>query len=213
MNRTKIEVVKIGGSLLIRADFVASFRNWLCERRHSNPMNHFVLVAGGGLLVDGLRRYHAANPLGENAAHWLAINLMEVSGRTVASWMPELPVASDWSHLQKLVSRPNASLAIASEFLREHEPDLPGPKLPVGWQATSDSIAARLATCLGGRKLTLLKSVAATAAQQADLKLAASSQLVDPCLPKLAETLVVQIETLPSTAGESSGESLRIDST
>jgi aspartokinase-like uncharacterized kinase len=43
-------------------------------------------------------------------------------------------------------------------FLRDGEARWTGTPLPHGWHVTSDSIAARVAECLGAAELVLLKS-------------------------------------------------------
>jgi 5-(aminomethyl)-3-furanmethanol phosphate kinase len=83
-------------------------------------------------------------------------------------------------------------------FVREVEPMLPGTVLEVGWHVTSDSIAARLAICLGDARLRLLKSRPPTAAEAVDWACAARGRLVDAFFPCLANHLrSASCETLP----------------
>lgn len=75
---------------------------------------------------------------------------------------------------------------------------MPGSTLPVGWQVTSDSIAARLAICLGADRLVLLKSREAMPGERSDWAQAVAGGLVDGCFPTFAAKLPeVRLETLP----------------
>jgi len=198
---TEVEVVKIGGSLLARDDFVPAMKRRISKLRNDHPARHHVFVVGGGDLVEVLRKIDAQSPLPSDTAHWLAIDLMEVAGGVVASWLGEIPSTSEWTELERLVSVPGGTLFLAADFLRSHEPQLPGDKLPVDWRATSDSIAARLCTCLGATKLRLLKSRRPTEGELANLAAAARSELVDECMTALAKSLDVEFDTLGDRNG------------
>lgn len=195
-NRPEIEVVKIGGSLLSRNDFVPALQQTWLRLQTAEPGRHFVLLVGGGELVDVLRKLDEKFILSPGVAHQLAIELMQVAGTVVATCLSGLHSTGDWGELKRRLAAPGATLFLAGEFLRSHEPQLRGTKLPVDWQATSDSIAARLCLCLGATQLRLVKSRAATGEELANLSVAAHSGLVDSCLPALAETLEVEFDTL-----------------
>lgn len=197
-----IEVVKVGGSLLTRDDFVPAMRRWLEQASRSQPAVHRVLIVGGGALVDALRTLDATTPIDPDAAHWQAVRLMQVAGMVVGNWLPEWPLVDRYDDLLVRIAQPGVSLFLAEGFLRSEEPDLPGDLLPVGWQATSDSIAARLAICLKAGSLVLLKSREASTDEQSDWNRAADGGLVDECFPRLAKQLpVVRIQTLPGHDG------------
>ncbi len=147
-----LRVVKVGGSLLSLGDLADRLRRWLDRQ---SPARNLLLV-GGGPLVDVLRSWDARSSLEEEAAHWLAISLLDVTAGVLAAWMPELPMVeslqtgSDWTD-QTLIFAP-------SRFLKCDEPAFPGTPLPANWQVTSDSIAARIACCAEAEELVLLKS-------------------------------------------------------
>lgn len=153
-----LHVVKIGGSLLVREDFVPAIRGWVCRRLEADQGIHLVLLVGGGPLVDSLRQLDRLRPTDQELVHWTAIELMEVAGRLVGDWIPEWPVESSLEGLFRRSARPGVTLFLPLEFLRHHEPRCGGAPLPAGWQVTSDSIAARLADVVGAEGLTLLKS-------------------------------------------------------
>lgn len=149
-----IRVVKVGGSLLARAELPAALSAWLAEQ----PGGHVVLIAGGGELVDVIRTADRVHKLDETAAHWLAIGAMRVTARLLATLLSEAALVDSWNELRQRAASPGITIFDVEQFLRQVEPNLPGRKLPEGWDVTSDSIAARVAIVLGARELVLLKS-------------------------------------------------------
>lgn len=152
-----VHVVKVGGSLVTRDDFIPSLRGWV-NRQLEMTATHLVLLIGGGPLVDALRELDALRPTDQELVHWTAIELMEATGQLVADWSGEWPVECLFEGLRERTSEPGATIFLPQEFLRRQEPLLAGLPLPMGWQVTSDSIAARVAEVLGAERLTLLKS-------------------------------------------------------
>ena len=101
MSAPSIQVVKIGGSLVSRPDFVPVLRQWLARKQQSEPQSHFVLVVGGGPLdaavdreLDGIVR-KAMAPDAEaryESATAFATDLeLYVAGRTVNAVQPSWP--------------------------------------------------------------------------------------------------------------------------
>src|SRR5690606_36465102 len=97
------------------------------------------------------------NPLSNEASHFAAIELMDVTGRLVSGWLPDAHVTDDFARLAAPGSVATLSIFLPHRFLRLQEPTMPGRPLPVGWSVTSDSIAARIAALLSA-ELVLLKS-------------------------------------------------------
>lgn len=149
-----VRVVKIGGSLLDLPDLDARLKSWLDIQ---TPAHH-VLITGGGSLVEEVRRWNAQWPLDEKMAHWVCVDLMSATIRLFQSRFPRIPLTKEEGCLTDRLKSPGATFFDVSKWLRESEPDLPGRALPANWEVTSDSIAARLATCLGASELVLLKS-------------------------------------------------------
>lgn len=158
MSKAPLEVIKVGGSLVTRDDFAPALRNWLAVHSAERPGRRRVLLVGGGPLVDALRGLDAVQRMPAAFSHWLAIDLMETTGRIVANLLPELEVTSDYQLIGESSSPGATWLLLATQFLHDAEPHLPGERLPWGWHVTSDSIAARLAAVLEADRLTLLKS-------------------------------------------------------
>ncbi len=189
-----IRVVKVGGSLFDEPRLPQLFGNWLSLQ----PVATNVLLAGGGALVDAVRRLDRVHALGEERSHWLAVQAMSVTASLLADLLPSAVLVERFDKLAALLTndKPAPELQVLIfdcwKFLREVEPSVPGPRLPHLWQATSDSIAARLAVAIehSGRtisELVLLKSK--LPARGATLAEAAAAEVVDACFADLAKGL------------------------
>jgi 5-(aminomethyl)-3-furanmethanol phosphate kinase len=177
-------VVKVGGSLFGLSDLSDRLRSWLDRAADA----HQILVTGGGALVEQVRAWHTLQPLDEETAHWICIELMDTTARLLRSRMPELALVSDVGLLKQRCEHSGTTIFCPSDWLRAVEPRLPGTQLPVGWETTSDAIAGRLAIALGADELVLLKS-ALPRTDAADLDFLAETGLVDQFLPRLAQAL------------------------
>jgi len=125
-------VVKLGGSLIDHVpDLVSAFR------RTERPL---VIVPGGGVFADTVRK----TPVGDSAAHWMAIAAMDQYGWYIASH--GLPPADHLVQPEKTV------VFLPYCTMRNRDP------LPKSWTVTSDSIAAWIADVLSS-DLLILKSV------------------------------------------------------
>ena len=154
MSATGLRVVKVGGSLLGAEGLPERLGDWLDELL-DGPC---VLVAGGGGMVDELRRLDKLRPLGEAAAHWAAISIMDVTAWLLATWL-QFDVTSDYATLQDRLYEAEEPIVFApGRFLREVEPKLLGTRLAKTWEVTSDSIAVRLGTVLLADEVVLLKA-------------------------------------------------------
>ncbi|MCO6456537.1 MAG: hypothetical protein J5I93_14665 [Pirellulaceae bacterium] len=185
MNRVPLRVVKLGGSLLGRPELPSSLQRWLGQQ----PPWHTMLLVGGGPLADWVRAADRVHHLGDEASHWLAVSALSVTARLVAELLPAARLMEDWFELQQLVAStqaPGLWILDPQSFLRDIEADLPGQRLSRSWDATSDSIAARLAQVGGARELVLLKSCSPPAG---DLHHLAELGYVDRSFPQLAATL------------------------
>ncbi|MEN1679972.1 MAG: hypothetical protein AAGJ46_10285 [Planctomycetota bacterium] len=148
--------IKLGGSLLRRNDVAERLPAWLEAIRAREPDENQVLIVGGGGAVEWLRELDRGAGLDPAAAHWAAIGMMDANARAVAGWLPMAELTDAWPPAP---SEPSGvcRLLMPGRFLREVEPSLPRPTLPIRWSVTSDSIAARIASLLSAR-LTLVKS-------------------------------------------------------
>lgn len=184
LNRPSVRVVKVGGSLFDLPDLPARVRAWLADE----PPSHCVLIAGGGMLVEQVRQWHAQSPLDEVAAHWVCVDLMRVTARLLQAWLPEFQVTGQYNELRERLGQSGTTIFCVAEWLRRTEPSLSGIRLPSHWDVTSDAIAGRLAATLGADELVLLKSELPKSDED-DLPSLAAAGFIDQMLPRLAQEL------------------------
>jgi aspartokinase-like uncharacterized kinase len=156
MNRERpFTVVKLGGSLLRRADWPDLLAAWLARRP---AQRCHVMIVGGGEAADAVREADRRDHLGDEVSHWLAIEAMQANLAEASTYFPQSPVCRCLRQLKPL--RETASLVWFDPLplLRQEHTWQGLPPLPRSWDVTSDSIAARVACRLGNTELVLLKS-------------------------------------------------------
>lgn len=175
MKRLPVRVAKIGGSLFSLQDVAARVVHWL----ESSPPMNTVFIVGGGPPVNELRRQKSVGDeaIDEEAAHWLAIQLMNRNTNRVGSRLfPQWPILDDLS--EWLAGQVKPCCAEATDGVGGGEkPGKSGARyclfqplawlrgerslpdeLPRDWTVSSDSIAAHLAVRIEAAELVLLKS-------------------------------------------------------
>ena len=73
-----IRVIKIGGSLLPRADLVTDLRRW--QASLARPLIN-VWITGGGAAVDLIRKRDPNPRLSDADAHWSSIAAMDANAK------------------------------------------------------------------------------------------------------------------------------------
>jgi aspartokinase-like uncharacterized kinase len=151
-----VRIVKVGGSLLELPDLAERLRTWL----NAQPPLTNVLLAGGGALADEVRRWDERFQLGQTRSHWLCIDLLDVTAQLLSALLPEAHLCWTYTKLCDTIRTGDKATIVfpPAAFLRAEEAHLGGLPLPQSWDATSDSLAARLAEVLGAAELVLLKS-------------------------------------------------------
>lgn len=146
---TLSRVIKLGGSLLDWPEFPGQLQAWLDRQQ---PACNLIL-AGGGELVEAIRRLDVAHGLGEKKSHWHCIRTLSITAGIFADLFPaKLPVRHEPANLAD-----GFYLLDAEWIMREDLRRSPRP-LPETWDVTTDSIAARAAVLVGATELVLLKS-------------------------------------------------------
>lgn len=161
MSRVRVCVVKVGGSLFARQNMGQRLRDWLAEKSAQNGATHFVLIAGGGALVDAVREMDRRFALEAGAVHWICVDLLNITSQLLAAVLPEVESVDQFSRLERRLGAAGVTVFAPRQFLAEIEPQSDGTRLASDWSVTSDSIAGRLAVVLAADELVLLKSAAA----------------------------------------------------
>jgi aspartokinase-like uncharacterized kinase len=146
-----MSVVKVGGSLFDLPDLGPRLAAWLAQQRRASERAH-VLVPGGGAAADVVRVLDRCHGLGEERSHRLALQAMSLNAHFLANLLERAVVVADTEALRRSLDQDFLPVLDAAAFLAA---DM---VLPHTWDATSDSVAARLAVLLGARELVLLKS-------------------------------------------------------
>jgi 5-(aminomethyl)-3-furanmethanol phosphate kinase len=169
-------VVKVGGSLFDWPELRDRLGAYLETRRDDRVL----LVAGGGAVTDQIRALDRVHGLGDDAAHRLAIQSMNLTARILSALLPDAPIVERLSEVHDM-----AMLAVLAPAGVLDEIDrLSENPLPASWEVTSDTIAARVAGHLQASCLVLIKSaklpVGTTRAKAVELG------LVDPSFEAFA---------------------------
>jgi 5-(aminomethyl)-3-furanmethanol phosphate kinase len=162
-------VVKLGGSLLDLPD-LAQRLDQLRPEWGPRPL----LVVGGGVAADLVRAWDQLYGLGEERAHWLALDSLALTARLLASLWPAACVTQR-ANSQAVWGEGRIPLAIAREWF-EDSLAAQAPTPPHSWQTTTDTIAAWIASNTRAEALWLLKSVPCAAS----VVVATQLGLVDP---------------------------------
>lgn len=146
-------VHKLGGSLLSLAGLPDIIRQIAGRRADRGAL----IVVGGGAAADLVRGWDTVHQLGDERAHWLALEAMRLNESLLHALMPELRPVRNAKQISAAVRDGVIGLLCADCFVRWGEA-LGHPPLPRSWDVTSDSIAAWAAKTLGAAELVLLKS-------------------------------------------------------
>jgi aspartokinase-like uncharacterized kinase len=178
-------VVKIGGSLYDLPDLEPRLTRWLTQMKDTPVL----LVPGGGKIADAVRELDRIHRLGEDRAHWLALQVMAVQARFLMTMVPGVVVVEQLEACAKVWRYARHAILDAHAFAQADE----GKEgaLPHSWTVTSDSIAARAARLLNARKLVLLKSVDWPC--EANWEEAARAGVVDAWFPRVVGDLSVGV--------------------
>jgi 5-(aminomethyl)-3-furanmethanol phosphate kinase len=166
--------VKVGGSLLTLPDLASR----LSRLSTAVAADRLMLLVGGGEAADLVRDWDRIHGLNSEASHWLAIDSMSLTARLLAKLIPHWPLVSN----RRAAFDRDASIKTVILDPRpviEETSANDGSALPVGWDCTSDSIAAWIAARWDADSLVLAKSVDAPEAGEESLSIQTS--LVDGC--------------------------------
>lgn len=140
-------VVKIGGSLLGSPELA----RWL-ELFVKFSDGKVIIVPGGGLFADAVRKAQAQSNINDAVAHKLAVLAMDQFGLLLAGMNPGLATASSELEIAERTWQHRGIVWLPSKMV------LADDTIPQNWQVTSDSLSAWLANKIGAEQLVLVKS-------------------------------------------------------
>jgi aspartokinase-like uncharacterized kinase len=155
-------VAKVGGSLFDWPQLGPTLNAWIASQSH--PV---MLFPGGGPFAQTVRSFDAIHGLGEERAHWLAIQSLSLSAEFLAT-MTETDVFDPYPFFRELAW-----------------------SIPHSWNVTSDSLALRFAQESAAKELVLLKSI--DIPPNTPWSEAAERGWVDAYFPELATTAGVPV--------------------
>jgi aspartokinase-like uncharacterized kinase len=140
-------VVKIGGSLLGSPELA----RWL-DLFVKFSDGKVIIVPGGGLFADAVRKAQAQSNINDAVAHKLAVLAMDQFGLLLAGMNPGLATASSELEIAERTWQHRGIVWLPSKMV------LADDTIPQNWQVTSDSLSAWLANKIGAEQLVLVKS-------------------------------------------------------
>lgn len=185
-NTHRLIIVKLGGSLLS----AARARPWLDVL--ATAAQPVVIVPGGGPFADQVRVSQPLLGFDDAAAHHMAVLAMAQTACVLQSWCPGWRLGHTPTELASLTAQGHPALWCPTVL----------PDTPAGWDITSDSLAAWLASTLNAQRLVLVKARAARGATPADW---AAEGLVDAAFAHYAQAFgqpvrLVSHDTAPLAA-------------
>jgi 5-(aminomethyl)-3-furanmethanol phosphate kinase len=140
-------VVKIGGSLLGTPEL----ERWL-EVAGKYSDGKIIIVPGGGVFADAVRKAQIDSNISDACAHQLAVLAMDQFGLLLTGMNPLLATASNECEIDERTWQHRGIVWLPSKMVLAED------DIPQNWDTTSDSIAAWLANKLGAQHLILVKS-------------------------------------------------------
>jgi aspartokinase-like uncharacterized kinase len=170
-------LIKIGGSL----GRGTALRSLLSRLARLSPRRRLILVPGGGVFADLVRRESVRLRLPEDVAHRMALRGMDQYGLLIASLCTRARAVETLDSAERAARCGKIPVFLAASFVERE------PGLEKTFRLTSDSIAAFLAGRVGAASLVLLKSVAVSGGRirnRAEADAIAHRGLVDPLFPR-----------------------------
>lgn len=155
MNPKSPAVIKLGGSLLT----LPNLKSQLQEVVNSLSPQKALIVAGGGVAADEIRRLDERFGLTPKQAHWAAVAAMTFNSQILSRICGSMPIVAGRIDAQTAWNQYDAVLLDVSRFLRDEQfSQLHSRSLPESWSVTSDSIAAFVALHWPASQIVFCKS-------------------------------------------------------
>jgi len=141
-------VVKIGGSLLRSQTIMCTIANILARLKPRK-----VVVPGGGIFADVVRKLFVEHKITSEEAHYMAIKAMEINSVMLSYRLRNSKLCSTIEEIVSTLSEGKIAIVLPYGIVRKVG------ILPESWSITSDSIAVLIGILLGADLIVLLKSV------------------------------------------------------
>ncbi|HID23755.1 MAG TPA: uridylate kinase [Planctomycetaceae bacterium] len=174
-----VRVWKVGGSLLTLPDLDRRLERAMRAVEPARPL----IVVGGGEAADLVRRWDRLHRLGQEQAHWLALEALGLNERLLLELLDEAGRVSTRPEAERAWADGRLPVLHAVAFVAAEEGTAP-VCLPHCWDVTSDSVAAWVAAVWPATELVLLKSTELPPGLSHAG--AAERKLVDPWFPQAA---------------------------
>lgn len=142
-------VLKVGGSLIEHPTRLRALCNALSLLAKTYEM---LVVPGGGIFADMVRKVDGEWGLSKTTAHRMAVLAMDQYGLLLSDITPNSQVYYSLEDVRN-VGRNSLPIFLPSQYIFREDP------LEHSWDVTSDSIAAYIAGMLNARKLVLITDV------------------------------------------------------
>jgi len=136
MNSNPNAVLKVGGSLI---DYIPALIRQI-ESITLHDCQSILIVPGGGVFADNIRKFQQIYSISDDAAHWMAVLAME----QYAYYLIDRTGIKYTDRLEEL--EPGISILLPYQILHQDDNELKH-----SWDATSDTIAAWVAHRIGSR--------------------------------------------------------------
>jgi aspartokinase-like uncharacterized kinase len=143
-----LTVFKIGGGL---ARIPGALERVGAEMARLGKAHPLLVVPGGGLFADAVRAFDDEVGLSSDAAHWMAIQAMDLYSHVLAERIRTAEVIDEPAAIAGVVCRGEVPVLAPYRWMRAAD------VLPHTWGVTSDSIAAFIAGALDAVRLILVK--------------------------------------------------------
>ncbi len=169
-----LTVVKVGGSLYDLPDLRSRLEHWFSTL----SSERILLVPGGGKAADSIRHLDQVHRFNKEDTHWLALRALTLNAWFLKQILPAAKIISDAKEVDSITILDAFGFCLAD--------DHKFGALPHNWDATSDSVAARVAVEFSAQNLILLKSV--TMPSGISWEEACRLGIVDPVFPTVLKT-------------------------
>ena len=187
---TAATVIKVGGSL-VESEAAAALMRALAVRRPPR----LIVVPGGGDFADAVRVTERRHPIGDQAAHHMALLAMHMSAVMLGAFAPGYVVAESPEEFEAAWEREQTPVWAPERMV------LAAPDVPASWDVTSDSLAAWLARAIAASRLLLVKSCPVPEAMDGNAAALAAAGIVDPSFPGFVAGANLPWQVVSGTTG------------